>query len=75
MQTSKMPSVRRSAAIVSWLFISNFCFALADRDANVVINNEALIATSQEKVVKLYGAGGARGVASSAGASPSRVTI
>ena len=26
------------------------------RDANVAINNETLIATSQEKVVKLYGA-------------------
>ena len=35
-----------------------------DRDANVVINNETLIATSQEKVVKLYGAGGARGLES-----------
>ncbi len=35
-----------------------------ERDANVVINNETLIATSQEKVVKLYGAGGARGLES-----------
>ncbi len=34
------------------------------RDANVFINNETLIATSQEKVVKLYGAGGARGLES-----------
>ena len=34
------------------------------RDANVAINNETLIATSQEKVVKLYGAGGARGLES-----------
>ena len=34
------------------------------RDANAVINNETLIATSQEKVVKLYGAGGARGLES-----------
>jgi len=36
----------------------------AERDVNVVINNEALITTSQEKVVKLYGAGGARGLES-----------
>lgn len=64
MQTSNVSRVRRSAAIVGWLFLSNFCFAWADRDANVVINNEALIATSQEKVVKLYGAGGARGLES-----------
>lgn len=64
MQPSNFSSVRRSAAIVGWMFLSNFCFALADRDANVVINNEALIATSQEKVVKLYGAGGARGLES-----------
>ncbi len=35
-----------------------------ERDANVVINNETLIATSQEKVVKLYGAGGVRGLES-----------
>lgn len=35
-----------------------------ERDANVVINNEALITTSQEKVVKLYGAGGAKGLES-----------
>ena len=34
------------------------------RDANVLINNKTLIATSQEKVVKLYGAGGARGLES-----------
>ena len=34
------------------------------RDANVLINNETLIATSQEKVVKLYGAGGVRGLES-----------
>jgi len=33
-------------------------------DANVLINNETLIATSQEKVVKLYGAGGVRGLES-----------
>ena len=33
-------------------------------DANAAINNETLIATSQEKVVKLYGAGGARGLES-----------
>jgi S1-C subfamily serine protease len=34
------------------------------RDPNLLFNNEALIATSQEKVVKLYGAGGARGLES-----------
>lgn len=64
MQYFNTTSVIHSGAIVVWLFIINSCFALADRDANVVINNEALIATSQEKVVKLYGAGGARGLES-----------
>ena len=34
------------------------------RDANNTINNEALISTSQEKVVKLYGAGGVKGLES-----------
>ncbi len=36
----------------------------SDRDPVVAINNEALIVTSQEKVVKLYGAGGAKGLES-----------
>lgn len=35
-----------------------------DVDANTTINNESLITTSQEKVVKIYGAGGARGLES-----------
>ncbi len=38
--------------------------AEVQRDANVTINNEALISTSQEKVVKLYGAGGVKGLES-----------
>ena len=36
----------------------------SDRDPIQTINNETLIATSQEKVVKLYGAGGPRGLES-----------
>jgi serine protease Do len=62
--TTKAIRVTHCAAFIVTLFISSVCFAVADRDANIVINNEALITTSQEKVVKLYGAGGARGLES-----------
>ena len=58
--------------LVSSLCLASFVLTLTKsssatdlgRDANVFINNETLIATSQEKVVKLYGAGGARGLES-----------
>ncbi|MEQ1824554.1 MAG: S1C family serine protease [Pirellula sp.] len=57
------------ACAAAWLtasIITNRCTraADADRPADILISNEALIATSQEKVVKLYGAGGARGLES-----------
>ena len=53
------------AWLVSPMFTSSDSRAVEfDRDAIAVINNESLIATSQEKVVKLYGAGGARGLES-----------
>lgn len=47
------------------VFASN-CTRASDqgRDPSTVINNEAVIATSQEKVVKLYGAGGVKGLES-----------
>jgi len=48
----------------SWVSSAQTFATELERDANVVINNETLIATSQEKVVKLYGAGGARGLES-----------
>jgi S1-C subfamily serine protease len=58
--------------LFAFLWVVAFAFLLtksslatdSGRDANVFINNETLIATSQEKVVKLYGAGGARGLES-----------
>ena len=50
---------------IAWLLhLTTNSNADSGRDANVAINNETLIATSQEKVVKLYGAGGARGLES-----------
>jgi serine protease Do len=49
---------------LSWLFQAAMMAADPDRSSELVISNESLIATSQEKVVKLYGAGGARGLES-----------
>ena len=50
---------------IAWLLhLTTNSNADSGRDANVAINNETLIVTSQEKVVKLYGAGGARGLES-----------
>ncbi len=48
------------------LVLANHCTLASDqgRDPSTVINNEAVISTSQEKVVKLYGAGGVRGLES-----------
>jgi S1-C subfamily serine protease len=47
-------------------FTTTYCARAADleKDTGITISNESLIATSQEKVVKLYGAGGARGLES-----------
>lgn len=48
------------------LVLANHCTLASDqgRDPSAVINNESVISTSQEKVVKLYGAGGVRGLES-----------
>jgi S1-C subfamily serine protease len=53
--------------ILSMLFSPVHCCVNAvenKRDIKVEISNESLIATSQEKVVKLYGAGGVKGLES-----------
>ncbi|MEI7458798.1 MAG: S1C family serine protease [Pirellula sp.] len=54
-----------STYLLLLVFASN-CTRASDqgRDPSTVINNEAVIATSQEKVVKLYGAGGVKGLES-----------
>ena len=67
-QLSSTVSLRSASLVLVFVFstlIAKESLATDSvRDANAVINNEALIATSQEKVVKLYGAGGARGLES-----------
>ena len=68
-RSSALPFFKRSLVCVFMAGFSCVSSTLTfatelERDANVVINNETLIATSQEKVVKLYGAGGVRGLES-----------
>lgn len=59
-------SVVQGSKYLLLLVLANHCTLASDqgRDPSAVINNESVISTSQEKVVKLYGAGGVRGLES-----------
>jgi S1-C subfamily serine protease len=50
--------------LTCWCLFPHAQAVEVERDSKAIISNESLISTSQEKVVKLYGAGGARGLES-----------